>query len=713
MAGQARAAALLAAAATLLLLAGNLLLHPIPLYGTETDLVGEYIPAAHELSQGVLRPEHFTTKGPVYPLLLALVAPLVRNDWFLAARALNSIAAGLVIWATYSFFASLGGRVALAVCLGLIVTPVFLLAGFEAGTDLPALALALGSSCVVFASSSKPRFFFGGLLAGFAALTRSNLISVAIAGLLILAVHAEWRTALGFYVAGVLLPVLAWLGVHVATTGGLPHDSNYLSLAHAVYGTHQGWEDFLTTSASRFGTYADVLRPDPLRVLSTVVTNLATRWWSDATRLLPLPIGILGVVGIAWCWRRYRSSFVLAAHATSAYVILCFAFYAPRFSLYLLPFYLSGVALLLLPRSHQAMQEQAAPSRQWKSMAGGGALALLYVVSAVISLGQLRAALSKAPEVTRQVGLALRLMGPSEAAVMARKPHVAYYAGMRYVPMPRTGSLTDLIVEANRAGAQFVFVSQTETSLRPEYTVLTDSGQSLPGLRQVVYRRSRLGPAAAYSVSPPLPNEISQRRAVATSLERGGVLGRERRIAIATELLSAGDYGQALRQLLAADSSGPPNADIAALESNAFHALHMYEEAAQACSRSIELGGGTAAHYDQLGRIRFQQGRYDEAAQNFRNALEQAPGVTGPRYLLGLSEYRRGRYDAAARAFQAYLVNQPGSMEARRLAAVSLARSGRLGDALHTIQEGRDWSGSDRAGAASFSDSLRRGELPE
>lgn len=704
-AARRRAAILLATASALLVLTGNLLLHPVALYGTETDLVGEYIPAAQELGRGVLHPDRFSTKGPGYPLFLALAAPLAAGDWFLAARVLNAVATGFVVWATYVFFSSLGSATALAVCLGLLVTPAFLLATFEAGTDLPALSLALGSSCFAFASSRRPRYFLAGLLAGLAVLTRSNYVSVPIAGLFVILVYDERRARWGRYLAGVLTPVLAWIGVHLIATGGLPHDSNYLNLAQAVYGAGQSREDFLTTAGLRFGSYADVLQLNPLLVVTTVVTNLATRWWLDGTRLLPLPLGLLGVIGTVWCWRRYRSWPVLAAHAISAYVLLAVVFYSPRFSLYLLPFYLSGLVLVLLPRSSGAPRERGHEGSRWRLAAGGVALVVLYATSAVISAAQLREVLSQTPFATRDVGQELRARREPHATVMARKPHIAFYAGMRYLPMPRAATLTDLVVEANRQGAQFVFVSEVETRLRPEYTVLTDSSLSLPGLRQVAYRRDRMGAAAAYAVSPPLADEAQQRREVAASLERGSAaLSRERRIAIATELLWAGEYAHALRNLFAADSIGPPHADIAALESNAFHALGMYEEAARACLRSIELGGGTPAHYDQLGRIRFKQGKYDEAARSFRAALERAPGVAGPQYLLGLSEYRSGRYAAAARAFQACLASDPGSAGVRRLAAASLARSGRLDHALRM---------ADAAGITSFADSLRRGKLPE
>jgi cytochrome c-type biogenesis protein CcmH/NrfG len=127
----------------------------------------------------------------------------------------------------------------------------------------------------------------------------------------------------------------------------------------------------------------------------------------------------------------------------------------------------------------------------------------------------------------------------------------------------------------------------------------------------------------------------------------------------------------------------------------------------------MKLGGATAAHYDQLGRIRFQQGRYEEASRNFRESIRMAPGASAALYLLGHSEFRQSHYREAAGSFQAYLVSHPASAEARRFAAVSLARSGRIPDALAILGDSKGWLGSEASEPASLADSLRKGEFPQ
>ena len=501
-------------------LAGNLLLHPVPLYGTETDLLAEYIPAARELDRLEIDPRHFTTKGPGYPALLALTAPLARGDMFLAARVINAVAAALAVWLTFLLFASLlDAWTALAVSLGLVVNPWFIRAVLEAGTDLPTLSVVLGALCLIIGSTTAWGLLLAGALAGFAVLSRSNYIFLPVAGALTLLAHRGQKRLAGCYGLGFAIPVVSWLGLCRLVTGTIPHDTNYLSMAYAIYGSRQSWEDFQTNSAAQFHSYFDVFALRPALALGVVAANAATRWLKDASQLLIWPLGVLAVGGIARSWPRQSRSWVLWINTLPAYALLCLAFYSPRFSLFLLPYYLSGACLLLLRPPEPSMPELArhgARQRLWRT-AGPALLVILYSASAIVAVRQARALLSQTPYVVRDLGVALRHLDPTDGRLMARKPHVAYFGDKEHVPMPRLSSITDLIRAANREGARYISVSSGEATLRPEYSVLTDSGVVLPGLRQVIYRRDRSGASGAvYAVEAP-----TSRRSPGASSGRG------------------------------------------------------------------------------------------------------------------------------------------------------------------------------------------------
>src|SRR5262245_58473914 len=174
--------------------------HGTPLVGVETDLLGDSIPAAHARVAGRITADTFQFRGPGYPLMLAGGAPLTGGDEFLAARLINVAAAVAAAGAAYllfrAFLGSLGG---LGVMLGLLANPVFLRAAIEAGTDMPAMALALAATWGVTRGGRWPGALAAGAVAGFACLTRYNMVFLAPAGLAtLLLARADGRRQLAF-----------------------------------------------------------------------------------------------------------------------------------------------------------------------------------------------------------------------------------------------------------------------------------------------------------------------------------------------------------------------------------------------------------------------------------------------------------------------------------------------------------------------------------
>ena len=136
----------IALAGGLALLALQLLRHRTPLYGVETDLLGDLVPAARALRAGHLDAVHYEFKGPGYPALLAAVGGVIGDDWT-GARVLNVVAA--VVGAAFAARVAtrfLGTPSAVFVVLGLFLNPAWLLAAVEAGTDMPAFALAMAAT---------------------------------------------------------------------------------------------------------------------------------------------------------------------------------------------------------------------------------------------------------------------------------------------------------------------------------------------------------------------------------------------------------------------------------------------------------------------------------------------------------------------------------------------------------------------------------------
>jgi len=666
--------------------------HPTPLYSTETDLVGDYIPAARALLSGRLSPELYATKGIGYPLLLAGFVRLVPGDAFLAAKLLNWSAAVAAAWGCFALFGQFqGARAGLLVLVGLVLNPTFLRSAIEAGTDVPAMALAVLSTYLLVGGRSSRAVAISGFLAGLALITRYNYLFLPVAGLLVLSASSERRRWVGWYAAGCMLPFGTWLLINAALTGSPFTNTNYLNIAYAIYGNRTDWEQFAVRVAARFHSVLDVFRFNPPHALTRLVLNLVTFWWRDVADLLPLWFGVLAPIGMLWRWPGARGWRALGLHFVLGYGVLCAAFHAPRFELYLVPFYLAGVVSMFLgrPRGLSGSGTQGVRTA-WVGFIPLVGLLVLFAGSAARGMGAVREALAQAPEETRQAGLLLRGLGPAEASVMARKPHASYFAGMKFVPMPATGSLSELVAAGRATGSSYLFISPIEVRLRPECGVLAGSGLDLPGLRQLGHVSdggSNWFSLYALTMSPRDPGLLQ--RELIDSLARHAEVrpSADFELALAAELLRVGRYREALDHLAICEHLSPRDADVAALQSNAHHALGEFDQAERACERAMKLGPATAAHYGQLVRIRYMQGRYAEACDNFRQALARDPGSADYMFLLGLALTRMGEHSAAAEAFVRFLALEPRSERALRLAAGNMVLAGELDRARSLIED--------------------------
>ncbi len=426
---------------------------------------------------------------------------LVPGDGFLAAKLLN-LGAALVAGAAafVAFAAWFGGAIALAAVAAMLVTPAFVQAAIEPGTDLPALALALGSiACLVAggrrrssgepdigatgAAPGPPRTLAAGLLAGAAILTRPNYGFLPIAAaFVVLSGAGRWRR-LAAYGGGLAAPLAAWALAargHAAASLGT---TNALNVAYEFYGGSLR-RTFWTLGERRFHSLLDVARFDPPRFAGHLLRNLATRWVSDVRYLVPPWLGIPAVLGIALGAWRGRAGPAVAAHFLLGYATLTAVFYLPRFGLFLVPFYAAAAAWLVIEAAPRwaAAAARASAARPVRIAVWVALLVPTLVVAALAEHGRL----ALAPVETREAGAVLRELGGS-GAVMADKPHAAWFAERPYVPLGGVNGYAELLDVARRTGATYLLYSPAEVDAAPQFLALLDPATSLPGLAPVTH----------------------------------------------------------------------------------------------------------------------------------------------------------------------------------------------------------------------------------
>lgn len=620
-----------------------LAVHRVPLYQVETDLLGEYVPAARDLLRGVIDPSRYTSKGVGYPLLLAIAGAACRGDFYLAARLLDLAAAAAIAATCYLLWRSLfSPGVALAALVGLFTNQPFVQASIEAGTDLPAMAIAFGSmACLAVGLRSGPRppggrhrhgalLFVAGVLAGGAVITRDNDAFLVFAAAVALLARPRRLESLIAYALGCGLPLAAW----AAAGGGVPvvhpGTQNALNMAYEFYGGDSR-DVFWSTAAPQFRSLLDVVRFDPARFAAHLVHNLATHWIQDVRLLLSPWIGVPAVAGVLLgAWRR-PGGVAITTHFALAYGTLATVFYVPRFSLILVPFYLSAAAWLVLecvPRFGRAAARPRPPAR-WVHAVRAAAWVALIVPAARIAASGERDRLAGAPVETQWAGETLRRLGPDSAAVMASKPHVAYFARMRYVPLPVVGSYAELLAAGSQTQARYLFYSAPETDRCPQLLALVDPGVPIPGL-QAVDRRA--GPDRHYYALYRFTGE----RVAPEELQRATVAAARHFMArhpddllalasLSDQLIQSGQPREALAALEPAAERLPQNAPVARFQALANLELGQPDSAARAIGRILGSPATTAWDWGLMGRIALMLGRAEEARDAYRRALALDP----------------------------------------------------------------------------------------
>ncbi len=149
-------------------------------------------------------------------------------------------------------------------------------------------------------------------------------------------------------------------------------------------------------------------------------------------------------------------------------------FYSERYALALIPFYAAAAAYLFAAR-RPAFALGRVPLKP--------ALAVLPLVFAGRdSLALQRRVLAQQPTETLACAETLRSLARPGDRVIARKPHIAWLAGVGSVPFPFADSLSQLADYAHRRGARWLFYALPEAEAREGFRYLLDTTAVIPGL---------------------------------------------------------------------------------------------------------------------------------------------------------------------------------------------------------------------------------------
>ena len=472
--------------------------HRIGDYMAETDFYGAYAEGAKLVQHGHLVPARYGVIGPGYEILLGLFGFLVPN-LFVAAELLSLTAtlATLGFW-----FAILRRRtdvrIALAAVVLYAVNPFVFRYGYSATTD--AVSVAIQSACLwlLLAREGPRAAFAAGLLAAAAFLTRYNAVFLLPAGLAVFALRppeARRGTLALRFAAGFLAPVVPWVLFCLASGTRFSFQLHH-NIAYEVYARSKGipWDNYQRFLQPQFHNLWDVIRRDPGAFTARMATNVFEHLRDDGLRLLggwTAAAALAGVL-VLFVERRGRAFLPVLLPGALLFFSLVPVFYSERYSLALVPFYVAlgglafGAPLAAFPMGGVWVKALA--------------LALPVVFTVRTSVKATAFADSQLPTEVLEIAETLRERKAPGDRVIARKPHVAFHAGVEAAPFPFADSLPDLARGVKQEHARWLFVSWPEVETRPAFWHLLDTTGVVPGL--TVRRVTRPHPAVLYEVGP-------------------------------------------------------------------------------------------------------------------------------------------------------------------------------------------------------------------
>jgi hypothetical protein len=494
----------LAAAYGAVMLVIGLTSHTVGDYNVETDFFWNYVPEAKLILRGVVTIDGF--RGPGYPILLALVSLVVRN-YFIAGIIISTAAAALTLGLTYTLLRKLiGGDKAFFVALAVAVNGTFIVYTYTAGTDM-AFTAVMTASAYFFMRGEERRYrdlIFAGLLAGAAYLMRYNgivAVGVFAVGILLFNIYRlSWKDRMisaGVLVGAFIVTILPYGLYCLVQKGSFFFTENYLNIAREMYRDRYTHDQFWMTEVKRFTSTAQVIFGDPELFLKMVIRNVYEHFNGDMLKLTGQQWIVFVLPGVLLVWRERanRRLMTYLLLALGLFGILLLLLQQERYSLFLLPAYLTLSVLTLTWKGFLDW-------RFWNRVHIGGVLALGLLVWTLQSAIQFnRDNIDSGPkEIPAMAESFHRVYGDAERGkiVVSRKPHAAYYFDMEMFTFPMVNTFEELRTEVKKAGASYLFFGSMEAGLRPQFRQLLDPSQAPPWLVPVTLNYSP--PAVMYRV---------------------------------------------------------------------------------------------------------------------------------------------------------------------------------------------------------------------
>lgn len=459
-------------------------------YGMESDFLFEYVPIAKQIPMGSLLIGDY--RGPAYPITLAAVKALT-GDYFTAGLFIALLASAITIAFTFSLIRRLfNPEIAVCSTLLLMMNAYFFMYSYQVGTDMLFSALITASLYFLLAKQtlSWNCLIVSAALGALAYLTRYNGIFILVVPLLLVSSNhfgLSWRRRLlagALFTAVFFLCISPWGFYCLKEKGSFFYSANRLNIAFDVYANAQMSREEFFWKGNPFEnmSLSALVLYDPRTFFGVLVRN----FWEHGIRicqyLLGWPVSILALGGLVLVAGRKIPG------NQRSYLLINFAFFLLLLPIHFeirYPLFLLGCLLSLSVCGLLLWNVNVRSSFRVASIV---VFAALLVYSGFRSYEINRRQIDLGPREVLEIANRFRSVNPSQnprSLVAARKPHIAYYLGLEYLPLPFASSPQALIEQLKQAQVEYLYFGPFEYSTRPELRSLIDASNPVPGLKPV------------------------------------------------------------------------------------------------------------------------------------------------------------------------------------------------------------------------------------
>jgi 4-amino-4-deoxy-L-arabinose transferase-like glycosyltransferase len=483
-------------------------------FGVETDFYGVYAIQAENILEG--KPYTYQHNPPGYCLLLAIFTYFI-GDTFAAGKLISALATGIFTYISYLLLSILTEKK-----IALVITFFSLLAiipySFIASTDVLGATLIIASIWFYLRRqtsviSKTTNYFFSGLIAGCAYITRANGIFLAIGILTSILIFNPHRETIkkrlittAIFIAGLMSIVLPWLVYNWQTNG-----SAFASTAHAQIAAHfyhpQG--DKLITSVNEMGdkfkSLTEVILYDPIDLITiyskdilfaNIPAILVPKFLlSDAEfpvyQILITPPLILFISGIYCLLRDIRAGnkekqskvFTFLLINLLGYLILGLVGFSRRYYFFFLP-----CLFLILVYSIYRSPFWLKSSRHDLLLKITSIIfaILLTIPLPIVASIETYDLIASEPKYLLEIAAFLQSKTSPHQTIVVRKPHLAYLAKLNPV-FPLANTATEYLAVARTNNAKYIVYSDYEATLWEGLKSLANP-QQLPQEFRLIYR---------------------------------------------------------------------------------------------------------------------------------------------------------------------------------------------------------------------------------